>query len=134
MRVGYGVAHENIVDYLNRVRQPFNVNMLAQVAAAAALDDIEHQEKVRRTNREGMAYILENIAKMELTWVPSVANFVLINLERDGNEVFQAMLRKGVIVRAMAEYGFPNHIRVTIGTPEENERFIRSLGEVLARA
>jgi len=134
LRVGYGIADESITDYMNRVRQPFNVNMLAQVAAAAAIDDLEHQEKARRINREGMAFITKSLEKMDLTWAPSVTNFVLINVERDSNEVFQALLRKGVIVRPMAEYKYPRHIRVTIGMPEENERFIRSLGEVLGRA
>lgn len=134
LRVGYGIADESVTDYMNRVRQPFNVNMLAQVAAAAAIDDVEHQEKARRWNREGMAYILGALEKMGLTWVPSVTNFVLINVERDSNEIFQALLRKGVIVRPMAEYNYPKYIRVTIGTPAENERFIRSLGEVLGRA
>lgn len=133
LRVGYGVAHENVIEFMNRVRQPFNVNMLAQAAAAAAIGDVEHQEKVRRINREGMKFILDNLKRMELAWVPSVANFVLIDIDRDCNEVFQAMLKKGVIVRSMAEYGYPKHIRVTIGTPEENERFIESLGEVLGR-
>ena len=81
-----------------------------------------------------MAYILQAIKKMELTWVPSVTNFVLINVERDGAEIFQALLRKGVIVRPMIEYNYPTYIRVTIGTPEENERFIRALGEVLGKS
>lgn len=133
LRVGYGVADENVVDYMNRVRQPFNVNMLGQIAATAAIDDVAHQQNARRINREGMNYILGELKKMELAWVPSVANFVLINVERDSNEVFQAMLRKGVIVRPMAEYKYPTHIRVTIARAEENERFIRSLKEVLGR-
>lgn len=133
LRVGYGVSNESVIDYMNRVRQPFNVNMLAQVAAMAALDDVEHQEKVKKNNREGMAFVLNALRRMELTWVPSVANFVLVNVEKEGSEVFQALLRKGVIVRPMAEYGYPTYIRVTIGTPEENERFIKSLGEVLGR-
>jgi len=133
LRIGYGIANESIIQFMNRVRQPFNVNSLAQIAATAALDDIEHQERARKVNREGMIYMTEKLKDMDLTWVPSVANFVLINVERRCEEVFQALLRKGVIVRPMAEYKYPKYIRVTIGTKEQNERFIKALGEVLGR-
>jgi histidinol-phosphate aminotransferase len=133
LRLGYGVAQEDIIQYMNRVRQPFNVNSLAQIAAAAALDDTEHQEKARKVNREGMSYLTEKLKAMDLTWVPSVANFILVNVEKPGTEVFQALLHKGVIVRPMAEYDYPEYIRVTIGTKEQNMRFIKALGEVLGR-
>jgi len=133
LRIGYGVANERIIEYMNRVRQPFNVNAIAQIAATAALDDTEHRKLVIETNKVGMAFVKEKLKAMDLTWVPSVANFLLINVERPGMEVFQKLLPKGVIVRAMTEYGYPEYIRVTIGTREENVKFIKTLGEVLGR-
>ena len=133
LRIGFGASHEDIVQYMNRVRQPFNANVLAQIAATAAIGDVEHQELARSVNREGMKFIMDSLKAMDLTWIPSVANFLLINVERPGDEVFKSLLPKGVIVRAMAEYGYPEYIRVTIGTREQNEKFIKSLAEVLDR-
>lgn len=130
LRVGYGVAHPDIIDLLNRLRAPFNVNTLAQVAALAALDDDAHVERTRRGNREGMAYLREAFAALGLEPVPSWANFLLV---RVGNaaRLYDALLRQGVIVRPVPVYGFPEHVRVTVGTREENERLVLALGRLL---
>ncbi len=133
VRVGYGVAHSSIVEYMNRVRQPFNVNALAQAAANTALDDTEHQEMARKVNREGKKMLEKGLKTLGLDWVPTATNFLLVNVAQPAQETFEKMLPKGVIVRAMAEYGYPEHIRVTIGTKEQNEKFLRSLAEVLGR-
>jgi histidinol-phosphate aminotransferase len=130
LRVGYGVAQPELIDVMNRLRAPFNVNSLAQAAALAALGDDEHVARTKRVNREGMAYLREAFLGFGLEVVPSWANFILV---RVGNaaRVYDALLRQGVIVRPMPVYGFPEHLRVTVGLPEENERLVRALGEVM---
>ena len=133
LRVGYGVASPLVVDLLARVRQPFNVNGLAQVGALAALDDTEHVERTLAVNREGMAYLEEALAALGLAFVPSQANFILVRVGR-GLAVYDALLRRGVITRPMDAYGFPEHLRVTVGLAEENRRFITTLEAVLAAA
>ncbi len=130
LRIGYAVAHPELIEAANRLRAPFNVNSLAQVAALAALDDDEHVERTRRINREGMAYLCEEFARLGLEYVPSWANFVLVRVGRAAG-VYEALLCQAVIVRPMLVYGFPEHVRVTIGTCEENERFIGALVRVL---
>jgi histidinol-phosphate aminotransferase len=131
LRIGYGVAPVGVVDALGRVRQPFNVNALALVAAQAALDDTEHVERTLALNRDGMAYLTRELDRLGVPWVPSSANFILAKVGQ-GSRVYDALLRDGVIVRPMDGYGFPEHLRVTIGLPEENERCIRALEAVLA--
>jgi histidinol-phosphate aminotransferase len=116
---------------LNRVRQPFNVNSVAQVAARAALEDTEHVRRSRECNRDGMAFLQRECGRLGLDIVPSWANFILVRVG-DGMRVYEALLRRGVIVRPMAVYGFPQHVRVTVGTAAENERFIGALEEVVA--
>jgi histidinol-phosphate aminotransferase len=131
LRVGYGVGHPDVIELMNRVRAPFNVNSLAQVAALAALGDDEHVERTRRTNREGMAYLRESLTGLGLDCVPSWANFILV---RVGNALrtYDALLRLGVIVRPVPVYGFPEHLRVSVGLPEENERLVQAMRQVLA--
>jgi len=131
LRIGYGVAPVGLVDALGRVRQPFNVNALALVAAQAALDDTQHVERTLALNRDGMAYLTRELDRLGVPWVPSSANFILVKVGQ-GSRVYEALLRDGVIVRPMDGYGFPEHLRVTIGLPEENERCIRALEAVLA--
>jgi histidinol-phosphate aminotransferase len=131
VRVGYGVAPAAVIEALGRVRQPFNVNALAQVAALAALDDDEHVRRTLALNREGMAYLVGEFRRLGIAWVPSAANFVLVRVGH-GARVYDALLRHGVIVRPMDVYGFPEHVRVTIGLPAENERFVAALAAVLA--
>jgi len=130
LRVGYGVAHPSLIDYLNRVRQPFNVNTLAQAAARAALDDSDHLERTKANNREGLEYLYAEVERLGLEYVPTEANFFLIKVG-DGKGVYGALLKKGVIVRPMASYGLGEYIRVTVGTPEENRRFIETFEAVL---
>ena len=130
LRVGYGLAHPAIIDLLNRLRAPFNVNTLAQVAALAALDDDAHVERTRQNNREGMVFLREAFTGLGLECVPSWANFILV---RVGNaaRLYDALLRQGVIVRPVPVYGFPEHVRVTVGTRAENERLVTALTRLL---
>jgi histidinol-phosphate aminotransferase len=130
LRIGYGIGPAELVAALERIRQPFNVNSLAQVAAFAALDDDEHVERSRRTNRDGMMFLEREFARLGLPFVPSQANFVLVRVG-NGGEVYERLLRRGVIVRPVGGYGFPEHVRVTVGTEEENRRFIGALEEAL---
>lgn len=129
MRVGYGIATRAMVDFLNRVRAPFNVNTLGQIAAIAALDDREHVESYLRINREERARLTAAFSKLGLTVAPSQANFVLINVERPGKEVYDAMLRKGLIVRPMPP-PIDRWLRITVGMPNENDRLIAAAEEI----
>ncbi len=131
LRIGYALANEELASYMEKARQPFNVNMLAQVAASAALDDKKFLGKTRNTILAGKDYLYDCLAKLGIAYVPSVANFILIDVGKDGVNVFKEMLKFGVIVRDMAQYGLKNFIRVTIGTKKENERFIKVLRKVL---
>jgi histidinol-phosphate aminotransferase len=130
LRVGYAVAPPVVIDMLARVRQPFNVNGLAQVGALAALDDTTHVERTLAVNREGLAYLEAAMTRLELPFVPSQANFLLVRVGR-GLDVYDALLRRGVITRPMDVYGFPEYLRVTVGLAEENRRFVDTLASVL---
>lgn len=131
LRIGYGIAPEEFVEVMNRVREPFNVNSVAQAAALAALDDREHVERCREINRLGKQYLYKKFEEMGLSYVPSEANFILLDVGQDAGPIYEKLLRLGVIVRPVKGYGFPNHLRVTIGTEKENERFIEALKKVL---
>lgn len=131
LRVGYGVMPSEVADYVNRVRQPFNVNSLAQVAALAALDDGQFLQETQKVVREGLAFLYKELAKMQIRTLPTQTNFFLMEVGYDGRQVYEAMLRRGVIVRAMNAYGLDNYIRISVGRPEENQRFITALKEVL---
>jgi histidinol-phosphate aminotransferase len=131
LRVGYAVAPPLVIDMLARVRQPFNVNGLAQVGALAALDDTEHVERTLAVNREGMAYLEDAMTRLGVAFVASQANFLLVRVGR-GLTVYDALLRRGVITRPMDAYGFPEYLRVTVGLADENHRFVEALGAVLA--
>ena len=124
LRIGYGIAKKEIIDVLERVRQPFNVNSLAQAGAAAAMSDIRHIEASRRNNMEGREYLYGALEIMKLSFVKSEANFVFIDLKADAKEVTRKLMQEGVIVR---QIGLPTTIRVTVGTKEQNERFIATL-------
>ena len=132
MRVGYAISSPAIADLLNRVRQPFNVNSLALAAASSALDDDEHLEKTVSLNRKGLKLLAEAMAKRGLDFIPSVGNFITIDVGRAAEPVYQALLREGVIVRPIANYGLPSHLRVTVGTDRENQIFLGALDRVLA--
>ena len=133
LRVGYALSSPAIADLLNRVRQPFNVNSVALAAARAALDDSDHLRRGVELNRQGMAQIVEGLKGLGLGHIPSVGNFLAIDLGRPAGPVDQALLREGVITRPIANYGLPNHLRVTVGLPEENARFLAALAKVLGR-
>ena len=130
LRIGYAFAPAEIIDYLERVRQPFNVNTLAQTAALSALDDDSHVKRSREVNAAGLKYLYSELDKLSLEYVPTEANFFLIKVG-DGKGVYDALLRCGVIVRPMASYGLGEFIRVTVGLKEENERFIETLSEIV---
>ena len=131
LRIGYGFGPSELMDYLNRLRMPFNVNRLAQVAARAALTDDAFLARTRELVLAGKEKICRELARLGLEYVPTQANFVLIRMPRPGREVYQDMLREGVIIRAMDAYGFPDFIRVNMGLPEENRRFLQALEKVL---
>jgi histidinol-phosphate aminotransferase len=126
LRVGYGYASAELCALLNRVRQPFNVNAIAQAAAVAALDDREFAEKTKTENHAGLAQLERGCRELGLEIVPSVANFMLVRVG-DGTRVFDALQRRGVIVRPVKSYGLPEWIRVTVGTREQNERLLAEL-------
>ena len=130
LRIGYAVAPGPVIEAMQRIRQPFNVNALALVGALAALEDDEHVRRTLAVNREGMRVLTEAFRRLELPFVPSAANFILVRVGR-GLAIYEALLRRGVIVRPMDGYGLPEYLRVTIGLPEENARFIEALETVL---
>jgi histidinol-phosphate aminotransferase len=132
LRCGWAVGPADLIAYLDRVRNPFNVSALAQAAAVAALGDGEHVERSRTLNREGMGVMTMELQRRGIRFVPSQGNFLLLDVApRTGIEVFAALLQRGVIVRPVSSYGMPHHLRVTIGTPEENQRLLAALSAVL---
>lgn len=133
LRVGYALSSKVVADVLNRVRQPFNVNSLALAAACAALDDADYVARSRQLNEAGMQQLEEGLAQMGLNWIPSKANFIAVDLGREAASVYDGLLREGVIVRPIGGYGMPDHLRVSIGLPGENSRFLEALSKVLAR-
>jgi histidinol-phosphate aminotransferase len=133
LRVGYGVAPEPLAAILQKARQPFNVNAIGQAGAVAALDDAGHLAATRALNRAGLGFYAEAFRRRGLEFVPSFANFLLVKVG-DGNRVFADMLKRGVIVRAMAGYKLPEWVRITVGTQTQNERCLAVLDEVLRPA
>ncbi len=134
LRVGYAVSSVEAADLMNRVREPFNVNSLGLAGAEAALLDDVYVTESRRLNRAGMAEIVAGLERLGLAHIPSAGNFVTFEVPAafdSGAAAYQALLREGVIVRPVAEYGLPRHLRVTVGLPEENARFLESLTRVL---
>jgi histidinol-phosphate aminotransferase len=132
LRIGFSISHPDIADLLNRVRQPFNTNLIAQAAALAALDDHEHIQISIESNKQGKAYLQSGFDRMGLTYLPSMGNFLTVNMKQDAEPVYQALLNKGVIVRPVANYQMANYLRITIGTQEQNSRLIDALSEVLS--
>lgn len=132
LRIGYGIGPREMVKILDRVRQPFNVNTLAQRGALAALDDTTHLAETVRVAELGRRTLRTRLEELGLICVPSVANFILADVGMNGRGVADALLKKGVIVRSMEGYGLPTHIRVTVGTPRENARAAEALAEVLS--
>ena len=132
LRVGYGLSSPELADILNRVRQPFNNNTLALVAAEAALADDEHLQKTITVNSLGMQQLTDGFKVLGLEWIPSAGNFVAVDVKRAGQPVYEALLRKGVIVRPVGNYEMPNHLRISIGTKEQNQLFLKALSDTLA--
>ena len=130
-RVGYGIMDTKIAEILHRIRQPFNVNSLAQVAAAAALDDKEFLEKTITETHAGLDFLRAELEKMDLEVLPTQANFFMVDVKRSASLVFEKMLKHGVIVRSMKSYGFETCIRVSTGLARENAAFINALKDVL---
>jgi len=130
LRIGYAIGHADLIGLLNKVRQPFNVNGMAQAAAMAALDDITHIVETREMVEEGIRFFEQELPKHGIETVPSGANFILCRTG-NGREVFQQLQKRKVIVRPMDPYGLPEHIRITIGTPEQNHKVLEALKEVL---
>jgi histidinol-phosphate aminotransferase len=132
LRIGYAIARPEILAPIERVREPFNVNAVAQVAAAAALGDQEHIRRTRTLNRQGLQFFYQLCEQLGLRYIPSWANFVMIDVGRDSRAVFQALLRHGILVRTGDIFGMPTFIRVNTGTPEQNARFAEALRAVIA--
>ncbi|NKQ37947.1 MAG: histidinol-phosphate transaminase [Methanosarcinales archaeon] len=132
LRVGYSLSSVEMADLLNRVRQPFNNNALALAAAEAALTDEEYLAETIEVNNQGMQFITDAFSKLGLSWIPSSGNFVSVDLQQPSMPIYEALLKKGVIVRPVANYQMPEHLRVSIGTEQENRFFIYALKEVLA--
>jgi histidinol-phosphate aminotransferase len=132
LRIGYAVMAREIAACLHKVRQPFNINQMAQVGALAALGDEEHYERTLSRTREGLAFLSREVAGLGCKSYPTETNFFLINVLGNADRLYNAMLTKGVIVRSMSAYGFDTFIRITVGTEEENKRFLRVLSECLS--
>jgi histidinol-phosphate aminotransferase len=131
LRVGYALAHPSVADMMNRVRQPFNVNSLGLAAAVAALDDMEFVARSYAENLQGLRQLEEGAAKLGLEYIPSSGNFLTVRVGRAA-DVYKRLLRRGVIVRPVAGYELPEHLRVTVGTAEENDKFLAALAASLA--
>jgi len=133
LRIGFGFTKPELADYINRVRQPFNVNSLAQAGALGALKDLPFYEKTKTIIRQGKTALERGLARLGLEFVPSEANFILIKVPQKAQTVFEALLKKGVIIRSMRSYGLEDYIRVNVGLPEENRRFLKALKKVLGQ-
>ncbi len=131
LRVGYAISHPEVADLMNRVRPPFNVNSAALAAAEAALDDDAHRKRSVEMNAEGLQQLMQGFRRLGLEYIPSVGNFISVDVGRDAAPVYEALLREGVIVRPVANYGMPRHLRITAGKPEHNDMIINSLQRVL---
>ena len=131
LRIGYSISSPDIADVLNRVRQPFNTNMLAQIAAIASLGDEQHVANSVTMNNIGKAFLQKSFAQLKLSYLPTMGNFISVNVKQDGLALYQKLLQQGVIVRPVANYDMPEYLRVTIGSQEQNERFIETLEQCL---
>jgi histidinol-phosphate aminotransferase len=131
LRIGYGISSPEMISLINRVREPFNVNSLAQVAARAALKDVEHLRQSRELVVAGREYLCTAFDRLGLTYVPSQANFVFVDIGMDSRAAFRLLIMEGIIVRTGDIFGYPNFIRVTVGTMEQNRRFIQALEKIM---
>jgi histidinol-phosphate aminotransferase len=132
LRLGYGIGSPELITALEKVRQPFNLNSISQAGALAALEDHGHVEKTRRINARGLKFYAREFRRLGLEYLPSAANFVLVKVG-DGQRVFAEMQKLGVIVRPMAAYQLPDWIRISMGTPKQNQKCVAALKAALAR-
>jgi histidinol-phosphate aminotransferase len=130
LRIGYGIGHPDLIAALEKIRQPFNINSIAQAGALAALDDAEHMRKTRENNMRGLDFFYQAFRYLKLEYIPSSTNFILVRVG-EGQRVFEAMQQHGVIVRPMGGYQLPEWIRISVGTPKENERGLGALKSAL---
>jgi histidinol-phosphate aminotransferase len=133
LRVGYGIADADAVSLMNRIRQPFNVNSLAQAAALAALDDDAHVLECVRMIEAGRHFLYDEFKGLGLKYVPSRANFILLDVGRSATDIYQKLLHEGVIVRPMTAFGMETTLRITVGTPAENRRLVKGLRTALGK-
>jgi histidinol-phosphate aminotransferase len=131
VRLGYGIAHKEIMANLAKLRISFNVNRLSQIAGTAALDDDQHVRRGKGINDAGKEFLYAAYQKLGLFYLPTYANFIFVDFARDSRTVFEALQRKGIITRPIKEYGFPHALRITIGTDKQNRKLIRALKDVL---
>jgi len=131
VRIGFGVADEQVIELLNRIRQPFNINNLALAAAEAALDDEQHLQQSRQVNQRGLQQLATGLADLGLGYIPSNANFITVDLCQPAAPVYFAMLKRGVIVRPIENYRMPQHLRISVGLESENRRCLQALAEAL---
>jgi len=131
LRIGYSISNSEIADVLNRVRQPFNTNMIAQSAALASLDDSDHVIKSVEMNNAGKSFLQHAFEDMGLKYLPTMGNFISVNVAQEGFALYEKLLQQGVIVRPVANYAMPEYLRITIGTQQQNERFIETLKQCL---
>lgn len=131
LRIGYSVSNPDVADLLNRVRQPFNANLIAQAAALASLSDLEHVEKSRELNSAGLLQLSNGFNELKLSHIPSIGNFITVDVAQSAASIYEALLREGVIVRPVANYNLVNHLRITVGTEKQNMRVLAALKKVL---
>jgi histidinol-phosphate aminotransferase len=131
VRLGYGMGHPDFIAELEKIRQPFNINAVAQAGALAALDDTAHADRTRRNNQRGLRFYVRALRRLDLEFIPSAANFILVRVG-DGQRVFDQMQKLGVIVRPMASYQLPEWLRITVGTPKQNQQCVDALRQALA--
>jgi histidinol-phosphate aminotransferase len=131
LRIGYGIGPPAVINAMHRTRQPFNVNSIAQTAAAAALKDKTHLKRTQTVVRKGKEFWYRELDRMGLGHIPTQTNFILINVQQNGTELFQKLLKQGVIIRDMKAYGLDNFVRITIGTPKENKSCLETLKKSL---
>ncbi|MDE1887594.1 MAG: histidinol-phosphate transaminase, partial [Gammaproteobacteria bacterium] len=132
LRCGYSLAHARVAELLNRMRLVFNASNLAQMGALAALGDDAHVRRSAELNRAGHEQLQVGLRELRLKWIPSIANFLMVDFERPVRPIYDALLHQGIIVRPLGNYGLPHHLRITIGLPEQNERLLLALEQVLA--
>ncbi|MFH1617500.1 MAG: histidinol-phosphate transaminase [Candidatus Margulisiibacteriota bacterium] len=131
IRVGYGVAHPRTIKYLSMTKMPFNVNRLAEAGAVAALDDSKHVEQTLKTNKEGKAYLYKELEALGIEFIKTEANFIFVNIKNNADDLFLKMMGEKIIIRPLTSFGFPQAFRVSIGTMEQNKKFISALKKVI---